>query len=78
MKHKDDTPYLFPHPEQKRAYYRFCDELPSIKFERLIKMVGELDQKPEDKLYLEAVQWELRERATKLINERADNVKFSE
>ena len=68
-----DKPYLFPDPEQKRAYNRFCDDIKSEKMECLIKMIGELDQKPEDKLYLEAVQAELRSRAKKKMVEVEKN-----
>ena len=67
-----DKPYLFPHPEQKRAYRRFCDSLPSTPTERLIKMVFKLDQKPDDAMYLEAVQAELNSRAKEKITEVED------
>lgn len=64
-----DKPYLFDHPEQKRAYHRFCDSLPSNSMEDLIEMMGKLYKDTENLVYLEAVIVELGKRVADKIKE---------
>jgi len=57
-----DGVVLFPHPEQKRAYNRFCDGLRDKTMEQVLEMSRKLDGNDDDVKYLEAVLYELNRR----------------